>query len=234
MSAIPMTEMRSYIRRKLEMARDFPRESRLFANEILQGAPREHADELEGRVEVELVDEKAQIIRAWMRAGKIARMRSLAPDLLDLGDHPALCRFRRTGARGARTGSRRRRPLRRCRALPGTALHRGTEAEGVRARPRLPDGPEMHYILTLPLIDKRRGKMQMNATSRPFPSKFQISIPKAGSRKANHWKAWPGVRLHPAAVSGVMLVPVPKLEDLLGSLARNADPTGYRDRNDRY
>jgi TetR/AcrR family transcriptional regulator len=26
--------------RKLELARDFPRESRLFANEILQGAPR--------------------------------------------------------------------------------------------------------------------------------------------------------------------------------------------------
>ncbi|RUU58620.1 TetR family transcriptional regulator, partial [Mesorhizobium sp. M7A.T.Ca.TU.009.01.1.1] len=36
----PLTELRSYIRRKLEMARDFPRESRLFANEILQGAPR--------------------------------------------------------------------------------------------------------------------------------------------------------------------------------------------------
>src|SRR3954454_21187931 len=34
----PMTELRNYIRRKLEMARDFPRESRLFANEILQGA----------------------------------------------------------------------------------------------------------------------------------------------------------------------------------------------------
>jgi hypothetical protein len=36
----PMTESAAYIRRKLEMARDFPRESRLFANEILQGAPR--------------------------------------------------------------------------------------------------------------------------------------------------------------------------------------------------
>ena len=36
----PMTELRSYIRRKLEMARDYPRESRLFANEMLQGAPR--------------------------------------------------------------------------------------------------------------------------------------------------------------------------------------------------
>ena len=36
----PIPELRSYIRRKLEMARDFPRESRLFANEMLQGAPR--------------------------------------------------------------------------------------------------------------------------------------------------------------------------------------------------
>ena len=36
----PEAEIRSYIRRKLEMARDFPRESRLFANEMLQGAPR--------------------------------------------------------------------------------------------------------------------------------------------------------------------------------------------------
>ncbi len=34
----PVAEIRSYIRRKLEMARDFPRESRLFANEVLQGA----------------------------------------------------------------------------------------------------------------------------------------------------------------------------------------------------
>jgi TetR/AcrR family transcriptional regulator len=32
-------EILAYVRRKLEMSRDFPRESRLFANEILQGAP---------------------------------------------------------------------------------------------------------------------------------------------------------------------------------------------------
>lgn len=67
----PESEIRSYIRRKLEMARDFPRESRLFANEILQGAPRIE-DELKGPLK-ELVDEKAAVIRAWARAGKIAR-----------------------------------------------------------------------------------------------------------------------------------------------------------------
>jgi TetR/AcrR family transcriptional regulator len=67
----PVTELKSYIRRKLEMARDYPRESRLFANEILQGAPRV-LPMLEGELKA-LVDEKVHIIRGWMRAGKIAR-----------------------------------------------------------------------------------------------------------------------------------------------------------------
>jgi TetR/AcrR family transcriptional regulator len=67
----PLTELRGYIRRKLEMSRDYPRESRLFANEILQGAPRIMAM-LEGELK-QLVDEKAEVIRSWMRDGKIAR-----------------------------------------------------------------------------------------------------------------------------------------------------------------
>jgi TetR/AcrR family transcriptional regulator len=66
----PLAEIRSYIRRKLEMARDYPRESRLFANEILQGAPR-IADALEGPLK-QLVDEKAEVIRQWSREGKLA------------------------------------------------------------------------------------------------------------------------------------------------------------------
>jgi len=67
----PIAELRSYIRRKLEMARDFPRESRLFANEMLQGAP--HAiDVLEGELKV-LVDDKAGLIESWMAEGRITR-----------------------------------------------------------------------------------------------------------------------------------------------------------------
>jgi TetR/AcrR family transcriptional regulator len=67
----PMRELRSYIRRKIEMARDFPRESRLFANEMLQGAP--HAiDVLEGELRA-LVDDKARVIETWMADGKLAR-----------------------------------------------------------------------------------------------------------------------------------------------------------------
>jgi len=67
----PLAELRSYIRRKIEMARDFPRESRLFANEMLQGAP--HAiDVLEGELK-QLVDDKARVIERWMDEGKITR-----------------------------------------------------------------------------------------------------------------------------------------------------------------
>ena len=65
----PVPEIRSYIRRKLEMARDFPRESRLFANEMLQGAPRT-IEMLEGDLKV-LVDEKANVLTTWMEQGKI-------------------------------------------------------------------------------------------------------------------------------------------------------------------
>ncbi|MBN9031963.1 MAG: TetR family transcriptional regulator [Rhizobiales bacterium 63-7] len=67
----PHQEIRSYIRRKLELARDFPRESRLFANEVLQGAPHIE-DELKGPLK-SLVDEKAEVIRAWADSGKIAK-----------------------------------------------------------------------------------------------------------------------------------------------------------------
>ena len=66
----PRDEIMRYMRRKLEMSRAMPRESRLFANEILQGAPR-----MGGTLAVDLkalVDEKAAIIRGWAEAGRIA------------------------------------------------------------------------------------------------------------------------------------------------------------------
>jgi TetR/AcrR family transcriptional regulator len=66
----PVPEILAYVRRKLEMSRDFPRESRLFANEIVQGAPRigtSLSTDLKS-----LVDEKARVIAAWSAAGRIA------------------------------------------------------------------------------------------------------------------------------------------------------------------
>lgn len=69
-SDTPIDEICAYVKRKLEMARDFPRESRLFANEILQGAPR-ILSELEGPLKA-LTDEKTRLIQSWVDAGKIA------------------------------------------------------------------------------------------------------------------------------------------------------------------
>ena len=66
----PKAEIMGYMRRKLEMSREMPRESRLFANEILQGAPR-FIEGIEGDLK-SLVDEKAGVIRAWVEAGKLA------------------------------------------------------------------------------------------------------------------------------------------------------------------
>lgn len=69
-SGDPRTEIMAYVRRKLEMSREMPRESRLFANEIVQGAPR-MMPAIEGDLK-RLVDEKAAVIRAWSSAGRIA------------------------------------------------------------------------------------------------------------------------------------------------------------------
>ncbi len=66
----PLPEIQSYIRRKLEMSRDFPRESRLFANEMLRGAPGFY-DILHTDLK-DLVDEKVKVIKGWMAEGKIA------------------------------------------------------------------------------------------------------------------------------------------------------------------
>lgn len=68
----PLDEILAYVRRKLQMSRDLPRESRLFANEIVQGAPR-----LLGVLSTDLkplVDEKVHLLESWMDQGKIARV----------------------------------------------------------------------------------------------------------------------------------------------------------------
>jgi TetR/AcrR family transcriptional regulator len=68
----PIEEIVGYVLRKLDMAREYPRESRLFANEIVQGAPN-IGDKIEGELKT-LVDEKSQVIQGWMDAGRIAKI----------------------------------------------------------------------------------------------------------------------------------------------------------------
>ena len=68
----PVAEVLGYVRRKIELSRDYPRESRLFANEILQGGPRIR-EAIEGDLKA-LVDEKAGVLAGWMDQGRIARL----------------------------------------------------------------------------------------------------------------------------------------------------------------
>ncbi|MES0861531.1 TetR family transcriptional regulator C-terminal domain-containing protein [Ruegeria sp. SCPT10] len=68
----PLEELLSYIRRKLQMSQELPRESRLFANELVQGAPRIH-EALSQNLKA-LVDEKTTLLTKWMNQGKIARV----------------------------------------------------------------------------------------------------------------------------------------------------------------
>jgi TetR/AcrR family transcriptional regulator len=68
----PIDELLTYVRAKLDLSRDYPRESRLFANEVLQGAPRMRAA-IEGDLK-SLVSEKAVVLTKWMDEGRIARV----------------------------------------------------------------------------------------------------------------------------------------------------------------
>ena len=68
----PLREIAAYIERKIELARDFPMESRLFANEMVRGAPILE-DVLSGDLKA-LVDGKVTTLRGWMAEGKIAKV----------------------------------------------------------------------------------------------------------------------------------------------------------------
>jgi TetR/AcrR family transcriptional regulator len=65
----PQAEIINYMKRKLQMSREFPRESRLFAMEIIQGAPR-ISGALSGELKT-LVDETATLLRQWMDKGML-------------------------------------------------------------------------------------------------------------------------------------------------------------------
>jgi len=68
----PMAEITAYVDRKLEMSRDNPKASRLFAMEIMQGAPVMGAV-LKGQLR-DLVDEKAAVIAGWTAAGRLQKV----------------------------------------------------------------------------------------------------------------------------------------------------------------
>ena len=68
----PEAELRSYIAQKVEMSRKNPVASRLFATEVLQGAPF-----IKPYLETEmkaLVEQTAAVLERWMTAGKLRRV----------------------------------------------------------------------------------------------------------------------------------------------------------------
>lgn len=71
-AGVPLEEVMRYVHRKIDMCFEFPRESRLFANEILQGAPR-MAPHLESGLKP-LVERTAQVIQGWVDAGRLAQV----------------------------------------------------------------------------------------------------------------------------------------------------------------
>jgi TetR/AcrR family transcriptional regulator len=66
----PLAEISRYIAAKMRMSREKPEASRLFANEILHGAPA-IGKFLKGPLK-SLVDEKAATIRGWIAQGRMA------------------------------------------------------------------------------------------------------------------------------------------------------------------
>jgi len=68
-SGDPAEELTRYIKKKLEFSRTNPQESRLFASEIIQGAPQLHP--VLARQVHDLVARKAAVLKAWADAGRI-------------------------------------------------------------------------------------------------------------------------------------------------------------------
>lgn len=67
----PLREVLDYVGAKLHMSREFPRESRLFAYEILRGAP--HLSEILGGRLRNSVEDAVAILEQWMMEGRLRR-----------------------------------------------------------------------------------------------------------------------------------------------------------------
>lgn len=65
----PQAELSAYINQKIELSARYPEASKLFANEVMQGAPM-IGDVLAGPLKA-LVDEKAEVIRTWTAEGRL-------------------------------------------------------------------------------------------------------------------------------------------------------------------
>jgi AbrB family looped-hinge helix DNA binding protein len=84
------------------------------------------------------------------------------------------------------------------------------------------------YILTL--LESINKEYEVPATA-TLSSKYQISIPKS-VREEQHWQSGQQFVFIPKG-KGMLIMPVPSFEELRG-IAAGAEPTNFRDRNDRF
>jgi AbrB family looped-hinge helix DNA binding protein len=84
------------------------------------------------------------------------------------------------------------------------------------------------YILTLSASINQEYEVPATAT---LSSKYQISIPKS-VREEQHWQSGQQFVFIPKG-KGILIIPIPSFEELKG-IAAGADPTNFRDRNDRF
>ena len=92
----------------------------------------------------------------------------------------------------------------------------------------LASNTQLCYILTLLVSINKEYEVPAIAT---LSSKYQISIPKS-VREEKHWQSGQQFVFIPKG-KGMLIMPVSSFEQLNG-IAAGADPTNFRDRNDRF
>ena len=112
----------------------------------------------------------------------------------------------------------------------GSVLH-GQDHEGSDLDLLIDPTPQT-TLLDIVHIQKNlqtREKPNMITTA-TLTSKHQLAIPKS-IREQHHWSAGQEFALIPKD-TGLLIIPVPEMAQLAG-IAKDANPEGYRDREDR-
>ncbi|MEI8631093.1 TetR family transcriptional regulator C-terminal domain-containing protein [Vibrio sp. PP-XX7] len=87
----PAEVIRQYIQGKMHYSRTHPKESKIFALELIHGAPH-----IQNAVELPMVkwtEGKANIIQTWVEQGLDSSYRPSVSVVYDLGHHTILCRL---------------------------------------------------------------------------------------------------------------------------------------------
>ena len=157
--AEPAAAFADYIAAKIEASRRQPYASKVFANEILHGAP-QLADYLRGQVR-RWVEDKAKVIDRWVAAGQMQPVDVPSPLLRHLVLDPDLCRFRVPDAGRAEA-----------RAPEAGGLCRGHRAHHPHGAGRL---RELRDQVAQRSISRRRSTSAIPSSGSPIDQRFRIA-----------------------------------------------------------